>query len=72
MLTTNKKGFEKYFRKNILPEIKKQEHAGVDHIRRAQAWVIQIDYLVKDNQLPQRAESWLSPWQRKINRTVEI
>lgn len=68
MLAKTKKQFEAYFRSIDLVEIRRQERRyktgrfSIDYPMRREAWNNLIDYLLKDNQLPVRAEDWISPW----------
>ncbi len=70
----NKREFERWFRAEIMPEIRameKQYTAGseqvnkrftVDRPMRREAWNNLIDSMVKDRELPIHAMDWECPW----------
>ena len=59
-----KKAFESYFRREIIPAIRKEyERDGrVDVPARREIWNNVIDSLIKSNEAPERAEEWNCPW----------
>ena len=59
-----KKDFEKFFRAEILPEIREQYERDnrIDCPARREAWNNIIDAMVTDNELPKRAINWSCPW----------
>jgi len=61
-LTTTKKNFEKIFRREYLPMIRREESRGIDYPLRRESWNNLIDALVKDGDLPGKANDWVCPW----------
>jgi hypothetical protein len=59
-----KKEYMQYFKENILPHIKAEyeQDGRIDYPARREAWNNDIDCLVRDRQLPQRAIDWVCPW----------
>ena len=60
----NRKQFESYFRREILPAVREvYEQDGVpDKIARREEWITHIDGMEKDGLLPERARDWVCPW----------
>lgn len=62
----NKKEFERFFRKEIMPIIRDAESkhmgGGVDIPLRREEWNNRIDMYVEDGMLPKRALDWNCPW----------
>jgi hypothetical protein len=63
-MARTKKEYLRYFRSEVLPLIREQyEQDGcIDYPARREAWNNDIDCLVRDRQLPQRAIDWVCPW----------
>jgi len=60
-----KKEFEKYFKQEVLPAIRKEEQKygpGIDRPMRREEWNNIIDMMIKDGELPARAGDWCCPW----------
>ena len=60
-----KKEFEKYFRQEVLPAIRKEEQKygpGIDYPMRREEWNKIIGMMIEDGALPTRAEDWSCPW----------
>jgi len=65
MIFTTKKEFEKYFRDEIVPQLKEQERqymTGVDVPLRRETWNNITDALVTEEELPRKAREWNPPW----------
>ena len=63
-IARTKKEYEKYFRTEVLPFIREQfeQDKRIDYPARRETWNNDIDALVRDRQLPQRAIDWVCPW----------
>ena len=64
-IATTRKDFEKFFRAEFLPLIKKTESQcgnGIDAPLRREEWNNLIDVYVQDKQLPKYALDWSAPW----------
>ena len=59
VMYTNKAGFDRYFRSEVLPTILKRY--GTDKPAIRQAYIDMIDGLVRDGQLPEYAVDWVVP-----------
>ena len=60
-----KKEFEKYFRQETLPAIRREEQnygPGIDYPMRREEWNNIIDMMVTNKELPKRALDWSCPW----------
>ena len=69
-LYTNKKEFAKYFKREILPEVKEIERENyIDKPLRAETWNNLLDSLYKDNQVPEYALDWVCPFLDKERKS---
>jgi len=61
----NKKEFEEFFRREVMPIIRSQEAQymeGMDIPLRREEWNNMIDSYVTDEMFPKRALDWSCPW----------
>jgi hypothetical protein len=63
-MARTKKEYLRYFKSEVLPFIREQyeQDRRVDYTARRETWNNDIDSLVRDRQLPQRAINWVCPW----------
>lgn len=57
----NKKEFEAYFRRAVLPLVKSCEKGFPDKPMRREAWNAEVDALIEGGILPQKARNWANP-----------
>lgn len=68
-IATNRRDFIAWFRENVLPYVREQEQQypdsrgrTLDVPMRREEWNNTIDHLVREGELPRRAEDWSAPW----------
>jgi len=57
-----KKEFQDFFKTEILPHLGEKPGPGIDRPMRREAWNNTIDGMLRDGELPKRAEEWACPW----------